>query len=590
MAIIANISTEVGDVISIKADVPIVGLLALTDFTDTVVGETITRYFDKTFRYSIDGINWSVWTALTVPNVQAVVVDPTNVFMIEYRYARVGDPGGDLQFDNATLEAQQQPHECGPAFGSSVFSQFFECVDIEMMTWCINVLEKLYQSGIVPEYITRGSMSNLNSSDKDYLDFWRTISCYFSLFVKYARTFETFQNNQFLLHKYLQNRGMFNCTDTEHLDLLHLMNHFWDEMRQRGLQLMTIKKDTPLSGGRLKEVDGEVLRMICHEACDEFIFSLTEPENTSWNLNNSSPLFTGLHAHSNVVKGYAKKSSTLSQMPTPVDLAEYPLVESSFISVISDVDNEGNAISAISVVATGSGIKSGIGLDAAGASISTANAPLGIVYDPCMDYEVTFMVKKVSGKVYVDFSFFSYTENGVGPLNMLSASGIPSSGSTLNNFLFEESLEDFTETGRWYLVRGIVFGLYTLGITTQQQLLNINIGQNLINGPANLTYYPGACHCYPTLLFDTEETGEVRIADFAMRPLNTAYSASFLNLNRWINVWAKNNNNTYTQQQVEDMLRYYFIPYNTTFKLTASNSTFTGNKEIDTMNYYEFIG
>jgi hypothetical protein len=327
--------------------------------------------------------------------------------------------------------------------------------------------------------------------------------------------------------------------------------------------------------------------MICHRVCDEFIFSLTESQNAGWNVNSCSPLFTGLHSHANVNKGYFRKSGLLADLPIPIDLTECPTVQSSHLAVISDTDNGGKAISAIRIQNTGAGVKSGIGLAAAGAVVSPANAPLGIVYDPCMDYEITFMIKAVSGAPKLDFSFYSYTESGIGPLQMLKADGNISSGSTLNNFLFEAQVNDFTEHGRWYLVRGIVFGLYTQSMISQQKMLNINLGQNLINGPANFTYYPGACHCFPTLLCDTGNVGEIRITDFAMRPLKTPYGTSFLNLNRWINIWLHNNNNEYTQQQIEDMLRYYFIPYNSTFNAIPTNSTLTGDKEADLSRYNE---
>ena len=594
MAIVANRSTEVGDVIFISAEVPIVGLLALTDFTDTVVGDTVTRYFEKTFRYSLDGINWSYWEPLTVPNITAIVVNPTSVFMVEYRYQRVGDPLGELQFDDATIEGTFAEGSCGPTYNDSVFATFFHCMDLEVMQWCLNVLEKLYRSGIIPQYITRGGNSNFNLEDQDYVDFWRTIACYFALFVKYARTFETFQSNDFLLREFLTNRGMFLCAETEYIDLLHLMNHFWDEIRQRGLQLMLVKKGETLSDGRLKAVDGEFLRLICHKVCDEFIFSLTEPENTSWNIHNCSPLFTGLHNHANVMKGYATNPGPLSALPVKsIDLSEYPLVEPSFIKVQPDTDNQGNAIEAIAIKNT-SGVKSGIGLVHGGGDFTSDQKAKAIVFDPCLDYEVTFLIKRIAGTVpTIDFAFYTYTEDWLGPLTMQRADKTLNPSSYTNNFFYQELCSDIapiiSPKPIWYLVRGIVFGLYRPWKASfdQQRMPNVNLGYNLHNSKANINYYPGACHCIPSVLINTGGgvSGEVRITDFAMRPLRTEFSTSFINLNKWINIWAHNNNGQYTQAEIESIIRYYLIPYSSNFKFTVTNDCMTGDKETDATKF-----
>ena len=250
MAIVANRSTEIGDVITIEVEVPIVGLIALTNFIDTTIGENATRFFNREFRHQSDGINWSAWQPLTLTNVQAIQVSPSSVFRVEYRYTRSGtDPAGELEWDDALLQGQITNMSCGPVYEASVFAPFFSCMDIEVINWCINVLEKLYVSGIVPQYVTRGANSNQNFEDKDYLDFWGSISCYFALFVKYARTFEGYPSNPVLLLEFLKQRGMFICESTEHIDLLYLMEHYWNEIRRRGTPMMLLKKGELMVNG-----------------------------------------------------------------------------------------------------------------------------------------------------------------------------------------------------------------------------------------------------------------------------------------------------------------------------------------------------
>src|ERR1035437_5553249 len=91
MAIIENVSTEGGDVLSIKTDIPIVGLIALSQFVDTTEGERTTDYFRKEFKYSVNGgLTFSSWIGLTTINIAAVDISKFDAFVIEYRYTRVG--------------------------------------------------------------------------------------------------------------------------------------------------------------------------------------------------------------------------------------------------------------------------------------------------------------------------------------------------------------------------------------------------------------------------------------------------------------------------------------------------------------------
>ena len=212
MAIIGNKSSAVGDVITIEVEVPIVGLLALQNFIDTTIGETNDRFFTREFRHQSDGINWSQWQPLTVQNVQAIQVNPTNVFKVEYRYTRSGsNTTGDLEWDDATLTAGFQSEPCGPTFQGSIFSQFFTCADQTMINWALNVLEKLYKTGIVPKYIERNANSNQDFGDKDYLDFWYSVTTYFAILVKYARTFEAFNSDPVLLLEFLLPYNLSDC-------------------------------------------------------------------------------------------------------------------------------------------------------------------------------------------------------------------------------------------------------------------------------------------------------------------------------------------------------------------------------------------
>src|SRR5690554_6466361 len=133
MAIIENKVTAEGDVLIIKPEVPVVGLVSLLNFVDTTVNESATDYFLKEFRYSVDaGITFSSWIELTLPNIQSVSISKENQFVIEYRYTRVGNaPEVDLEFEDILVsgEIEELPY---PIYKSTYFDDFFNVNDINV--------------------------------------------------------------------------------------------------------------------------------------------------------------------------------------------------------------------------------------------------------------------------------------------------------------------------------------------------------------------------------------------------------------------------------------------------------------------------
>ena len=243
MAIVENITTEIGDVLYISAEVPIVGIITLSDFVDSVTGQTSERFFYKEFQYSTDGITFSPWLELTDINIAAINVNVSDTFIVQYRYTRQGtDPSDDLSFNSVTLEGTFQPQVCGSAFQNSIFAQFFSCQDINVLGWAINVLEKCYKNGIVPQYIERGINP---TDDRDYIDFFRTFTTFFAYIVIYARQFENFGQIAELLLDNLIQRGMFIPYDTTDLqELLYLKENFYQEFSKRGTLSMIRTKDS----------------------------------------------------------------------------------------------------------------------------------------------------------------------------------------------------------------------------------------------------------------------------------------------------------------------------------------------------------
>lgn len=528
MAIVENKATEIGDVMIIKADVPILGLTSLIDYLDSVNNVTGTRYFTKEFRYSSDGINWYDWQPLTNLALQAITLQSQNPFLIEYRYTRAGsDPSGELEFENVVLHGTITPGECGPAFGGSIFAMFFDCCcSPELLLWCLNVLEKMYKRGIVPNYMERGKNNNLNWEDEDYIAFWSTVCCYFSLFVNYARKFEKFYNTPLLLNKYLQSKGLYICeNDITHDDALYLMEHFYDEVRQRG----TLQISVPKSG--TKPVDGELLRLICKGECDEFLFSVTEPWKVGWNIGNSSPLYKGTNFAYMLNKAYENTQDF-------IDLSLYPLVNDPYIGIVTDSGREVMRIENVPI-GTISGIQ--------GSSTGVQYKP--IVINPSIDYEITFLVK-TDNRLNSPLTFEVLGMDCAG--NIIQLEEIDGGGD--NSTFFQQII--LNQDSRFYLVRGIIYSQFQSNILTLEKTLNIGYGQHL-------RFKAGHKKIIPAIYLDStnDNTNDLEIWDVKVRPLRTNYSTGFIQMTNFIQTWMQNNNAQYTEVELNDIIREFLIPY-----------------------------
>jgi len=535
MAVIENRTTEIGDVLVIQVEVPLIGLLLLSDFIDTVVGETATRYFYKEFRYKVDAINWSAWIELTTANVSAVQTEPTFAFFVEYRYIRSGtDHSGELEFDDITLQGQYVSSECPAVYNNSIFAQFFSCASIDVLNWCINVLEKIYKPGIVPEYIIRGENNNFNWEDKDYLNFWRSITCYFSLFVNYVRQFENFTGNQQLLTEYVRNKGLFVCDSIEQEDLIYLVNNLYNEFRFRGtLQVAVSSEDS----GR--QVSGELLRLLCKKECDEFIFSLVEPWKIGFNIGSSSPMYRGIKNMFNVIKGYENTQDF-------VDLNNYPLNNDSYCSIVTDGGRDVLQI-------TGVPLNEQSGIFPDGSDLSKK-----IKVDNTVDYEITFLVKQETLVQNISFAVAAYDIND----NMISLYNAVTGALEVGVGLFFNRIQlNIVDT--WYFIRGVIFNKDKSLLPSLEGTLNIGYGEHLKFGSVN------PCYIVPVLILNNNSeafSSTIKVWDFKVRPLVTDQSFGFLGVKNLILTWLKNNSGKYSDDQVEQIIREYLIPYNSTIK------------------------
>lgn len=572
MAIVENKASEIGDVIVIKAGVPIIGLVTLSSFTDTLIGETGSRFFEKEFRYSVDGINYSSWIPLTNSNVSSVSVTPTATFLIEYRYRRSGvDTAGDLEFEQVELNGDFDQVTCGQAFSNSIFAQFFTCTDLCVLNWMINVLEKIYREGVIPKFIERGDEGNQDGQDQDFIEFWKTITQYFAYIVCYARKFEvsSLTGDLDILLKYLEQQTLIFCGGETISELTYVMNNTYDEFRKRGTY--EIIKDKALDG---REIDGELLRLLCYNStkCGDFYFYKVFNYKIGWVIDQASPLYRGNYNDWNLIKAYEDTESV-------VDLSKYPLTSPGNISIVTDGLKDVMRINSVSA-----GQKSGIDYDSDTSKL--------IKVDPKWDYEITFQVKQEDLDQLLTFGIQGYDING----NVVTNPFRQSFHGYDYNYFFKKY--ELGRDDKYYLVRGVVYGTehrkaphatmadYRIEATKD---FNFSVVPTPPGAP-DFTKFPpqhlqfnevDVCHISPIVLLDNENevdvSGAINIYDFKVRPLSTCYSTGFVQTSNFIKSKATNSNQNYSNSKVVELTREFLIPYNSDIDFRFTNPSVDTN-------------
>lgn len=211
-------------------------------------------------------------------------------------------------------------------YNKTVFKRFFEENDPAVMEWAENVLEKVSSPGILPTFIKKDG--------EDFKAYWETVCHIFALVVLYAKQYNEIDTNKILFELFIENRGLV----TDEVDTLEQMQYLFDnyvkEYRKRGTIDIVNKEGTIL---------GELLRLIRYKTEEEFIFALLMARDTGWTMGYSSPTWNRTDTVLNVTKGYETTTNI-------TDLNAYPLVNPTGVVVVSDIDNDGNPIQAMTFV------------------------------------------------------------------------------------------------------------------------------------------------------------------------------------------------------------------------------------------------
>jgi len=201
-----------GESITIKTTLPIVGMIAVTDYLNTVGGENGTvAYFERKIRWAYDGINYTEWRILNKSTIELLQPKKYDLLTFELEYIKRGNIGDvtELTFSDFTLLGTFSDPLMSDFYKNLPFSTFLPnwWNDINTLGWCVSVLEKLFKNGVLAEYIDR--KQNLDREDEDFFQFWRSVCQFFGLIVSYGRAFENYFSDSVLFQEYLRQKGLY---------------------------------------------------------------------------------------------------------------------------------------------------------------------------------------------------------------------------------------------------------------------------------------------------------------------------------------------------------------------------------------------
>jgi hypothetical protein len=457
-------------------------------------------------------------------------------------------------------------------YDKSIFKPFFDSNDSGAAAWAANVLSKLIENGEVAKYIKRYTE---NGTATEFEKVFEPTTIFFSYLVQLAREYRDFKLDSYLIESYLKNTGQLTCSEETLVQLQYLVSNLLRVRSERG-SLSMIYQSPDISIPH-----GELLRLLCWNATTFFKLGVARPQHNSWNVNNSSPLNrsnTGRY-DLNLAWEYTEGVESL----TP-----YPLLQPSYITLDS---YRGKQCLHIEQVPFGE--TAGIG----GSDTSKA-----IIIDPRLNYEITFYIAQDVTLENISFGCLAFDALG----DPISLKNVVTDAN--QNWFFET--RRLNQVGKFYMIRGIVYNTNINTLTQDEARLNIGFGTNLkstddvamiipyIHMDNNMTDdSDSASDNFDSTSIDTDpgasESGlwsdgaydsepSIYLWNIKVTPCNTYYNRCYLNNKNFIDIYSNNNNGQFTNQQIDVILRKYFIPYNTAFKNTAIGSI----SEINPSQFY----
>lgn len=445
------------------------------------------------------------------------------------------------------------------AFNRSVFKTYFDFDDAELESWTQNVLTKLRQKGIVAEFIER----DFDEPDENFDALYEPIVKFFGYLVRLAREFEEFKSNEFLANQYLQGKGIFTCGDETLDELAYSITNLLRVRSRRG----TIKSIQPAQN--IGEANGEILNLLCWDELTIFILGNAQAKYNGLNVDNCSPLYRGTTGRYDLNVGYEFTEDVVSLDP-------YPLINSGYIGI-----QKYNGKTCIHIQNTSVNDVSGIGL---------IDLDKKIVINPNLDYEITFEIAQ--DITYENISFgvkcFDFSGNEISTESIITG--------TDRNYFFQT--RRLNKADKFYFVRGIIYNKDQSLLPYSDARLNIGFGESLRFPETAVSIIPYIVmdnnllddsdsqedyYDSDSISIDESDSEDINsdsesfssydgfpsiyLWNIKVTPSALDYERCYINNKNFIDIICSNSNGNHDIESIKDILRKYFIPYNTAFNV-----------------------
>lgn len=555
-----NILNNIGDILLVTLAPKIMGKVRITNFVDSIEGETEQRSLSREFRISQDGVFWTDWKPLNNENLSSDEFVTDNSLFIEVRYTRTGtDATGVIKFVDITFNGVREEIQfVAPTLMSSILNRALGTNELSSLE--INIFKKLYYRGILPNYIERADNDDYRE-DKDFVDLFFSVARFFALFIIFFRRWERFKDDEDLLREQVRGYGLyFNEGKITLEELQYLARNLFSQAQQRGTQMIFTRRGDILSNGTEAPIDGEFIRLTQNRSCDELLYENVPKWKMGWCMNQSSPMYKGTSRSFNLNKTRENSEDFQS-------LSNFVLSKS----------GSGNYFLASSGNKRVLKLNFGSGSGRAGLGRASNEEVSNNLYtaDSQMDYEITFAFKlnNASSGIKVEFGVEGFDINK----NYLNDSFITPNGFTITNEFLNQATNVW-KSGKWYFVRGIIHAYGSSNV--EQETTNLGFGTNLYFNNPFLKYI------LPKIQVSSNTATSVEIWDYKIRPLVRgkniiplkdgkldAKSLGFIQAPDFFYTYFRNNNKTQSQQDITDIIEKYLYPFNKTdlFTITGNN-------------------
>ena len=474
MAKISQISNEFGTGYKIESEViPLAGLIPIL---------LENRVDGGRFRYQKFGDEISPWYPIeNIDNILALSNVNDVIGSIEYISKPVN--GGGVLLSHRIYD-------------STLYHIFFSSNDIEVLAWSINVLEKIYDPGILPLFISRANAY-------DFSSLFISISQFFAFIVAYARQYRKLDSIPVLLKAFLNSLGLtYDTIDTPE-EMEYAFANWRNGFVKRGTRQIADKG----------VVNGELRRLVGYSKPSEFLFAPLSSENIGWCIGFSSPMWYGTELVNAVSKGFdfgrsdqvdylyrigsmrvgysfvvGGELTSFDGRSGVKELGDYPIV--------GTVQRGVDALDNTSYFQPVSGNPRGVYANSAEESFEVF---------PGLDYEVIVWVRAMeSGNQRLDFGLNCFDKDG----NVIQQITVNDGAS--NSFMVGTQYQSPCKVvGKWYQLRGIIYGK---GHKISDLYLNFENGRPLL-------FNENTRYASPYIIQDGAGV-DIQIGGVTFKPLN----------------------------------------------------------------------